>query len=457
MSSLAMVAFSVAGFVPSAYAQTAANLNALKGLAPFSVLGSTAAGKAALASNYEVTGAIQTGTSGQPALQPFPAQQAQALKDAFITAGNAYEFADGLGSKLGGAYQSLTTFTSTDDGKTKTGIHFTNVSPKLASLIAYSFTRSAADSAAAKLFFANQTTDGKTPVSPETAAIMTAAGGGADVFGKAYGYAPSSPGPDPYGDPRPFQTEKTFTTYTDPDFFGQPSGNTDYLSGPAQKLETSPSFPSGHTTYGYTESLLLALLLPERYQQMITRGAEYGNSRIVVGAHYAMDVIGGRTLAYYDIAQLLANNPAYVGQTIGKAKSIADYPAALQAARADLVKALAEKCGSKISVCAKQDTSRFSNQAANAAFYESTQTYGLPVVYPQTAGKTENVAKIAPEAGYLLTAAFPRLTLAEADHILTSTEGPGGGFLDNGSAFGVYSRLDLYKAAGKAAALSPPG
>jgi hypothetical protein len=68
------------------------------------------------------------------------------------------------------------------------------------------------------------------------------------------------------------------------------------------------------------------------------------------------------------------------------------------------------------------------------------------------AERTEDVAKLAPEAGYLLTMAFPSLTLPQADDILTQTEGPGGGFLDNGSAFGVYSRLDLYKAAEKASA-----
>jgi hypothetical protein len=34
---------------------------------------------------------------------------------------------------------------------------------------------------------------------------------------------------------------------------------------------------------------------------------------------------------------------------------------------------------------------------------------------------------LTPEAGYLLTAAFPSLTLAQADAILTNTEGPGGG------------------------------
>jgi hypothetical protein len=66
----------------------------------------------------------------------------------------------------------------------------------------------------------------------------------------------------------------------------------------------------------------------------------------------------------------------------------------------------------------------------------------------------EDVGKLAPEAGYLLTAAFPSLTLEQADQILTETEGPGGGFLDDGSAFGVYSRLNLYAAASKAIQLT---
>jgi hypothetical protein len=104
--------------------------------------------------------------------------------------------------------------------------------------------------------------------------------------------------------------------------------------------------------------------------------------------------------------------------------------------------------------CAAQDTGRFKDPAANAAFYEATQTYGLPVVHDATANAREDVGKIAPEAGHLLTAAFPALTLEEANAILTETQGPGGGFLDDGSEFGVYSRINLYAAAGKAAALA---
>jgi hypothetical protein len=71
-------------------------------------------------------------------------------------------------------------------------------------------------------------------------------------------------------------------------------------------------------------------------------------------------------------------------------------------------------------------------------------------VYTKNGSVEEDVEKLAPNAGYLLTQAFPSLSLQEADKILTETEGPGGGFLDNGSEFGVFSRLNLYAAARRA-------
>ncbi len=207
--------------------------------------------------------------------------------------------------------------------------------------------------------------------------------------------------------------------------------------------------------------------MPERYQQMIVRAAEYGNNRIVVGAHYAMDVLGGRTVALHAVAHLLANDPAYVGQIrknpavinemsrqTNDAVAITDYRAALEAARNDLAMVLKDACGDTVAACAAADTGRFRDAAANQALYDTTQTYGLPVVHAKTANTVEDVGKLAPEAGYLLTAAFPSVTLAEANAILTETQGPGGGFLDDGSAFGVYSRLNLYAAAGKASALA---
>ena len=428
----------------AADAQTANNLATLKGLAPFATLPNSPAGQAALAANFAVTGGIQTGVLRRPSLLPFAEQQQQALRDVFITGGDLAELADGLGTTLGAAYVARAHYLDRS--------HFTSVSPAVADVIAYAEMTSAVDSNSAKYFFANATTDGKTPVSDQAAAILAENQGVTDVYGVAYSKPRGGPGADPYGDSRPFQTEPNFAAIAGPDYFNVPADNVVYNRGPAMNLVDSPSFPSGHTTYGYTGALLLALLTPERYREMIARGAEYGEDRIVVGAHYATDVLAGRTLATYDVAHLLANDPAYLGQTLRKAPAIADFPAALKAARADLVAALQAGCGDTIANCARADTGRFNDSAADEAFVAATQTYGLPVVYAKAAETSEDVATLAPEAGYLLTIAFPSLSLAEADQILTETEGPGGGFLDDGvSPFGIYSRLNLYAAASLAA------
>ena len=421
-------------------AQSPANTPVLQGLAAVTTLPNTPAGQSALGANYAVTAGIQNGMIRQTTLLPFAEQQQQALKDAFITGGDFAQVADGLGTTLGGAYVARAHYVDRT--------HFTNISPKVAAVIAYANGVSGNDSNAGKYLFANGTTEGKTAVSEDLKKLVTGVKGHFDVFGESYSLAAGLPGADPFGDSRPFQTEPKIAQIVGPDYFNTPSENDVYNNGPVSSLVKSPSYPSGHTTYGYTASLVLAILVPERYQQMVARGAEYGNSRILMGAHYAMDVLGGRTTAMYDMAHLLANDPKYMRRSVRGGTAIEDFQAAMKAARADVTAALEAACGKTVAECAREDTGRLSDDAQNAAFYASTQTYGLPVVYPETARTVENVGKLAPEAGYLLTAAFPALTLEQADDILTRTEGPGGGFLDDGSAFGVYSRLNLYAAAG---------
>ncbi len=444
--------------VAAADAQSAANMAALKGLAPVSALMSIPAGRAALASNYTVTGGIQTGVIRQPTLMPFAEQQQQALRDAFITDGNLAQLADGLGTTLEAAYQARAHYLDRQ--------RFTSISKTVAAVIAYANATSGSDSSAGKYFFANGTTDGKNPVSDGAMAIFKDAGGAPDPFGRGYGRPAGAPGADLYGNSRPFQTEPMTLPIVGLDYFNVPAGNDVYNRGPIMNLTDSPSFPSGHTTYGYMGSLLLAVLAPDRYREMVVRAAEYGNDRIIMGAHYAMDVVGGRTLATYDLAHLLANDPVYMNRPlkdIARAtamsepqvqETIGDFRAAVAAAGADLTRALEAACGDTIAACARQDTGRFNAPAMNEAFYAMTQTYGLPITHPEIADKMEDVGALAPEAGNLLTAAFPKLSLEEANRILTETEGPGGGFLDDGSAFGLYSRLNLYAAAGRAAALS---
>jgi PAP2 superfamily len=439
-------------------AQSAANMSVLRGLAPVSALSNNMDGKAALASNFTVTGGIQTGVIRQPTLQPFTEQQQQALCDAFITDGNLAQLTDGLGSTLGAAYQARAHYLDRQ--------RFTSISKAVAQLIAYANSTSGSDSNAAKYFFANGTTNGTKPASDEAQAIFKDVNGAPDPFGVAYGRPGGAPGADRYGNSRPFQTEPDILPIVGPDYFNVPASNDVYNRGPIMNLTDSPSFPSGHTTYGYMGSLLLAVLVPDRYQEMVTRAAEYGNDRIIMGAHYATDVLGGRTVATHDLAHLLANDPAYMNRPLKDIarttamsepqiqETIGDFRAAVAAGRADLTNALEPACGDTTAACARQDIGRFNAPAMNEAFYLTTQTYGLAIAHPETANKVEDVGALAPEAGYLLTVAFPKLSLDEANRILTETEGPGGGFLDDGSAFGVYSRLNLYAAAGRAAALS---
>ena len=433
-------------FTLAAQAQSPADLPALQGLAPVTILATTPAGQSTLDANYTVTGGIQTGAITQPTLLPFPEQQQLALRDVFSATKNLADLADGLGTTLAAAY--------TARAHNIDSSHFTSASPSIAALIAYACATTSADSGAGKYLFANATTDGKKPVSPQVAQILKAPGATTDPFGHAYHHLAGTPGNDKYGDSRPFQTEPSLTKIVGPDYFNELADNIVYNRGPKMDLTNSPSYPSGHTTYGYTGSLLLAILVPQRYQQMIARGAEYGNDRIIVGAHYAMDVLGGRTLALYDVAHLLANDPNYVGQTFKAVPPITDFAAAVKAARTELKPILELACNDTVERCAQQDIGRFSHPKSNEAFYNATQTYDLGVAFPEIGSRPatehEDVFKLAPEAGNLLTIVLPSLTLQEADKILTETEGPGGGFLDNGSAFGVYSRLNLYAAYARA-------
>ena len=434
-----------------ARSQSPTDMAVLKGLAPVTTLAkpNNYAGQAALGANFTVTGGIQTGDIRQPTLLPFPEQQQQALRDVYITDDNLAQLADGLGTTLGSAYLARAHYIDRQNS--------TTLSQAVTDLINYANATTGLNSNAGKYFFANVTKDGKTPVSEEAQEIYKKNGGSPDIFGRAYNLPAGFPGADAYGNSRPFQTEPSLTRIFGRDYFGNPADNIVYNRGPIMNLTNSPSYPSGHTTYGYMGSVVLAVLVPERYAEMMTRGAEYGNDRIIIGAHYAMDVLGGRTLALYDMAHLLANDPAYVGRTfsgVPGVPKIMDFRGAVMKARVEVAKILEASCGKSIAICAKEDTGRMSDAAIDEAFCASTQTYGLPVVYPKTANAVEDVGKLAQEAGYLLTVAFPSLTLEEADRILTETEGPGGGFLDDGSSFGVYSRLNLYAASRRAAKLA---
>jgi acid phosphatase (class A) len=77
---------------------------------------------------------------------------------------------------------------------------------------------------------------------------------------------------------------------------------------PEVPLKGGSSYPSGHMSYGWAAVLILAEVAPERAQQVLARGQEYGESRVVCAMHYPSDVVGGQLVATAVVARLQADS-----------------------------------------------------------------------------------------------------------------------------------------------------
>lgn len=76
-------------------------------------------------------------------------------------------------------------------------------------------------------------------------------------------------------------------------------------------LSQNGSYPSGHTSIGYGFALVLAQAAPEKQNEILKRGYEFGQSRVVCGAHWQSDVDAGRLVAAAVFARL-QNNKEYL-------------------------------------------------------------------------------------------------------------------------------------------------
>ena len=69
-------------------------------------------------------------------------------------------------------------------------------------------------------------------------------------------------------------------------------------------LRKNGSYPSGHTILGWSSALLLSEINPDRADTILARGYMYGESRVIVGAHWQSDVDAGRLAASAAYARL---------------------------------------------------------------------------------------------------------------------------------------------------------
>ncbi len=126
-----------------------------------------------------------------------------------------------------------------------------------------------------------------------------------------------------------------------------PTGQADNL----ESLRTSGSYPSGHTTRGMATALVLAEMAPEYQDTILRRGYEYGESRVIVAAHYQSDVTAGYMCASAIVAAM---------------HSVPDFRADMEAARAEYY----EKSGRKPSSAnIMPDGRRILSQPVDTASY----------------------------------------------------------------------------------------
>lgn len=80
-----------------------------------------------------------------------------------------------------------------------------------------------------------------------------------------------------------------------------------------EELRGEGSYPSGHSLRGWELSLLLAQIAPARANEIFSRGWDYCNSRVIVGAHWQSDVDASRTAASIGFCALQGSE-AFIAQ-----------------------------------------------------------------------------------------------------------------------------------------------
>ncbi|EQC1056790.1 autotransporter domain-containing protein [Providencia rettgeri] len=168
-----------------------------------------------------------------------------------------------------------------------------------------------------------------------------------------------------------------------------------YIAGYSQ-IQGS-SYPSGHTWNGFKQAAVLAMIFPEKGSETFNRAIEYGESRVIVGAHFATDTIASRVGNYYLLSQLLSDekNTKFI---VDSAKNI----------RNDI----SSSCSNNILNCLTASTPITND---HMGYYGKKEIQNISMIEPKNIPKT---------AGYLLRLRFPYLNKAQWDHILASTAYP---------------------------------
>lgn len=195
---------------------------------------------------------------------------------------------------------------------------------------------------------------------------------------------------------------------------------------------TDGGFISGHAAEATRDAVAMAYLVPERYQELLSRALELGENRIFAGMHSPLDVIGGRIQAQAAATASIATGTDSKLTAAAVAQAHATLMAAVGASSPTAFNAYAHS----------QATSadRFADHASNKASYLRRLTYG----FTQIGDKTKP-AVVPKGAEALLATRLPYLDAAQRRVVLKTTALPSGyPVLDDAEGWG---RLNLFDAA----------
>ena len=195
---------------------------------------------------------------------------------------------------------------------------------------------------------------------------------------------------------------------------------------------TDGGFPSGHTAEAGRNTLAMAYVLPERFEELAARGVEMGESRILAGMHSPLDVIGGRIQSIAAVAANLAAIPPATRQ------------AAVAQARTAMMAATNTTTLTDLYAAAHAGTSatdRFADYSVNKANNLRRHTYN----FAQIGDKTKP-AVVPKGAEILLETRLPYLTADQRRVVLKTTALPSGyPVMDDAEGWG---RLNIFAAGG---------
>ncbi|MGA2494423.1 MAG: autotransporter domain-containing protein [Roseiarcus sp.] len=269
--------------------------------------------------------------------------------------------------------------------------------------------------------------------------------GEANVYGNFYTFVQGQS--DTLGNPPPYQVSSAILdnpfTPANSSLLAYQNQQTPGLYGVNWALGNSQigNFPSAHTMASTIDALTYAILAPGYYQQLVLGAADFAYALNVNGVHYPLDVIAGRILGTYLVAETLAGEQLYPAPTF----TPANLPALSQAMQGYFggggSSPFAAQCAIGVATCIANGVIPTAAQYSQAAQnYIKFLTYDMPAV-----GATGLTPVVPTDAHVLIATRFPYLNEAQWNDILASTELPSGGPIDNGSG---WARLNLYAASG---------